>query len=190
MEKNQIKLKEELAPKDILAYFEEKYETQEIVSPKTIYNWLRKLKIDCIQPRPSRNRDIRYKKSDVLKLEKAKGHRLKSLQHKYKQKEDYEKRAQIERDKFKAYYDQMTDQDSQEDLALYEVQAKKIIQEDMLRMTFERLFPTTSFDSQELARNLRVVDLKDIEDFAKEEDGLSIDYIENKLYIKNKKSKE
>lgn len=181
-----IQLKEELAPREILEYFEQKYETQEIVAPKTIYNWLRKLKIDCIQPRPSRNRDIRYKKSDVLKLEKAKEHRLKSLQHKYKKIEDYEKRAQIERDKFKAYYDQIADQNGQEDLASYEAKAKGMIKDDMLRMTFEKLFPDISFDSQELARNLRVVDLKDIEDFAKEEDGLSIDYIENKLYIKNK----
>ena len=55
-----MKLKEALAPKDILEYFEEKYKTKEIVASKTIYNWLRELGIECIQPRPSRRLSMDY----------------------------------------------------------------------------------------------------------------------------------
>ncbi|WP_130807932.1 hypothetical protein [Senegalia massiliensis] len=191
MGKDYIRLNEEVSPKEILNYFEEKYETKAIVTPKTIYNWLKELNIECIQPKPKRNKDIRYKKSDVLKLEKAKENRLRDLQYKYKQKSEFEQRAQIEIDKEQEYNSHRTYEKIEEDtipsIDSYKGLAEQIIKDDMLRMCFKELFPNIEFDSQKLTKNLAIRSLRNIVDFSREEIGEAIEYIENKIYIKNKK---
>ncbi len=181
-------LNDEVKPKEILEYFEGKYNTANIVSQRTIKNWLNELGIECIQPRPKRNADIRYKKSDVLKLEEAKKENLLQKQHQDLWESKKVKIAEEERKKEQDYYDylsSMTEEErTLEDNSLsYYVQADEIIKNDMLEMCFKKLFPDTTFNRDELARNL--YDSQIINNDAIK--GEAINYIKNKIYIRQGK---
>lgn len=84
-------LSNEVAQKDILGYLEEKYGVKSLVSQRTIQRWIKELGIKCIQPQPSRNRDIRYHKKDILGLEKSKRNNLLSKKDKELQRDQIKK---------------------------------------------------------------------------------------------------
>ncbi|WP_079708020.1 hypothetical protein [Paraliobacillus ryukyuensis] len=182
-------LNDEVKPKEILEYFESKYNTVNIVSQRTIKNWLNELGIECIQPRPKRNADIRYNKSDVLKLEEAKKENLLQKQHQDLWESKKMKIAEGEREKEQDYYDylsSMTEEErTLEDNSLsYYVQADEIIKNDMLEMCFKQLFPNATFNREELARNLynsQIINNDAIK-------GEAINYLKNKLYIRKEKA--
>lgn len=184
-------LNDEVKPKEILEYFEGKYNTANIVSQRTIKNWLDELGIECIQPRPKRNADIRYKKSDVLRLEEAKKENLLQKQHQDLWESKKVKIAEEEKKKMQDYYDylsSMTEEErTLEDNSLsYYVQADEIIKNDMLEMCFKKLFPDTTFNRDELARNLynsQTINSDEIK-------GEAINYIKNKIYIKKEKAQK
>ncbi|PAF20321.1 hypothetical protein CHH49_16905 [Terribacillus saccharophilus] len=183
-------LNDEVKPKEILEYLENKYDTEEIVSQRTIKRWLNELGIECIQPKPKRNSDIRYSKADVLKLEETKKEDLLQKQHLSLWKIQKEKIVEKERKKMQDYYDHLSsmteeERNSEDHLISYQLQADKIIKGEMLEMCFEKLFPNTTFDKTELAINLYNSDPNTIN--SNEVKGEAINYINKKQYKKTKK---
>ncbi|AIY04044.1 hypothetical protein Plano_0079 [Planococcus sp. PAMC 21323] len=191
-------LDEEVKQKEILEYFEGKYEEKRIVTQRTIRNWMKELKIECIQPTPKRNADRRYKKEDVLKLEQLKMDFL--FKQKYKRQEkEYEKQTsnhlkqkaidefakgiKLEEDYFR-YLNLPSHERMSEDFELQiEIQADNIIKQDMLELCFKKLFPDILLDKEELKMNLLIVDSSI--DSNDTERGIALDYLERKLYIKH-----
>lgn len=197
------KLREEVKQMEILEYFEEKYETKNIVTQRTIRNWLNDLNISCIQPTPSRNADRRYNKTEVLKLEEMKidtllQRKLKSKQKKFEE-ESYKHRKikaeklfeeqrgkSIEAMEDHIEYAKSTSKNQLGDYLEYliEKEAEEIIKKDKLERCFSKLFPNVIFNTEELKYNLLVKDnsisASDYEKFYARE------YVENKMYISEK----
>ncbi|MFD1031538.1 hypothetical protein [Metaplanococcus flavidus] len=191
-------LKEEVKQKEILEYFERKYDEKNIITQRTIRNWMKELNIECIQPTPKRNADRRYKKEDILNLEKNKmdtlfNKKYKRQQMKYesqtsnhlakKGQDEFARTVEAEED-YKRYLNAPSHVQRGEDFdRQLEVQADKIIKEDMLELCFKKLFPNTVIDRDELKENLLLLDS---EFFSNDtEKGIAMDYVERKLYIKH-----
>lgn len=182
-------LKEVVAPKEILEYLEHKYETEGIVTPKTIRNWQKNLGIECIKPTPSKNADRRYKRSDVLKMEAAKKEKLKNIQHARllkSKKENIARKSQTTQNEVNEYYINSMNSSEKDkfldDLDIsYSIEADKIIKQDMLEKCFEKLFPNYKFDKEGLKKNLYIMSSTTIA--SNEEKGAAIDFIEKKRYM-------
>lgn len=137
---------------------------------------------------------IRYRKEDVLYLEKKK--RVNLLQKRNLElsrdkitrvgleftnkaltdrQEYYEKQANMS-------HEERMQQDIDESLD-YSLSAKKYIREDMLNMVFNEIFPKVSFDKEMLIELLRIVNNPDM--FSDEEVGKAHIELEEKAYIKN-----
>ncbi|MCJ0933160.1 hypothetical protein MST22_18565 [Virgibacillus halodenitrificans] len=176
-------LNDEVSPKEILMYFEEKYQTPYIVTPKTIKRWIDELQIEHItSPPPKRNADIKYRKDDVLKIEHAKQKNLLQRRDKYLDEKWKEKKAEEQFKVFVEYqnhlmengYDEMIHADSIG--CAYEKEAKEIIFKEKVEMCFEHLFPNVEFDEKELENKL----------FIRGENPYHQDGIEADEYIKKK----
>lgn len=183
---------------EILEYFESKYETKKIISQRTIRNWLKKYGIEYIQPVPEKYADRRYMKEDILKLEQYKMDDLLKKQFNQKQKEYEEQstsklleKVQGEVEKRIAYnqeYLQFVSSPSyerrgEEISEQIEIEAEDRIKNDMLKMCFEKLFPNTVFDKEELKNNLILLDSEVFTENI--ESGIAMDYLERRLYIKH-----
>lgn len=194
-DRHEMKLNDEVMPKEILKFLNEKYEVPEpfdIVDSRTIRRWIDELGIECVQPRPKRNRDIRYHKEDVLKLEKLKRQSLlnyadkKVKQQKLEEIGETEEKRHIEG--LKNYVsnhdvDRMELEENAERI-WYENKANEIIQKEMLEMCFNKLFPNVEFDEKELAKSLYVKN--NIDQYDSLEYGKAITFLESKSYIKRK----
>lgn len=77
------RLDREIEQQDIVTFLERVYEAPGFITQRTVVRWLDELDIDCIQPRPRRNRDIRYAKSDILRLTLEKADNLRRLREKF-----------------------------------------------------------------------------------------------------------
>ncbi|MDL4935195.1 hypothetical protein P2T63_09210 [Ligilactobacillus murinus] len=185
-------LNEEVAQNEILDFIDTKYGANQLVTQRTIQRWLEELGIDCIQPRPKRNRDIRYRKSDVLKLEEIKRTNLLRKKNKELARKDKEKIATDMQKKEIEYNQQlasMTDVDRRQqeidDMYDYEVPALNKIREDKLEMCFRKLFPDVKFDMEHLEKILFTINEPSMHsDF---EYGQAIVDFKEKAYIKNYK---
>ncbi|NVB32097.1 hypothetical protein HAU45_00955 [Bacillus licheniformis] len=183
-------LNEVVKPKEIMEYFDYKYDSYMIVSQKTIKRWIDELGIECIQPKPQRNKDIRYKKSDVLKLEEEKQYNLLKKAEKQIRDREIKKIAHASRRKIQEYYDMLssvTDEERRENefqqsLSDYSVPAENTIKQDMVEMCFKELFPNVEFNKEELKKCLFITDNQDM--FNDLEYGKAKLYLEEKLYIK------
>src|SRR5690606_37846654 len=154
-------LNEEVAQHEILDFIDMKYGVNQLVTQRTIQRWLDELGIDCIQPRPKRNRDIRYRKSDVLKLEKIKRTNLLRKKNKELTRKDKEKIAtdmQKKEIEYNQWLASVTDVDRRqqeiEDMYDYKVPALNKIREDKLEMCFRKLFADVKFDVEHLEKIL------------------------------------
>ncbi|MCD2369831.1 hypothetical protein LQ247_14500 [Bacillus sp. BS3(2021)] len=182
-------LNEVVKPKEIMEYFDYKYDSYMIVSQKTIKRWIDELGIECIQPKPQRNKDIRYKKSDVLKLEEEKEYNLLKKAEKQIRDREIKKIAHASRRKIQEYYDMLssvTDEERRENefqqsLSDYSVPADNTIKQDMVEMCFKELFPNVEFNKEELKKCLFITDNQDM--FNDLEYGKAKLYLEEKLYI-------
>lgn len=180
-------LNDEVSPKEILMYFEEKYQTPYIVTPKTIKRWIDELQIEHItSPPPKRNADIKYKKDDVLKIEHAKRKNLLQRRDKYLDEKWKEKKAEEQFEVFVEYqnhlmengYDEMTHADSIGNA--YDKEAKEIIFKEKVEMCFRHLFPNIEFDEKELKSKLFIRD-----EYPYLQDGVEAsEYIKKKFFIK------
>lgn len=191
-----------MAPREILEYLSNKYETQNIVDRKTIYNWLEKMGITYItDPMPSRRADYRYYKSDVLKMELENRQTLlrkRELSMKFKTLENKGKDAVKERlDETKN--DVKKSLKREEDNRVLskfehakivranaiEEKANTIIRDEMLEMCFKKLFPNFYFDKEELKKQLNIVE--GITYSGKPSElGEAIDYVKNRKFFKKK----
>lgn len=187
-------LKEEVAPKEILKFLQDKYEVNYLVHQRTIKRWIDELNIECIKPRPKRNRDIKYKKSDVLKLEGVKRGSLLRLKNKELDKASRERMGkqmkQILEDGRVEYNNSlfnMTDEEKRqqdiEDMYDFSHAAIKHIKEDKLEMCFKKLFPNVVFDQKELENLLLINSEPDM--YTDEEYGQAKIDLEIKSYRKN-----
>lgn len=189
-------LKEEVAQKEILNFFESKYGVKYLVTQKTIQRWLKSSGIECIQPRPNRNSDIRYRKSDILKLEKLK--RVNLLKKRNAELEKMSRKEvggiikQTLEDSERSYNDSLSSmtpgdlrQQDIDDSHNYSGEALKQIREDKLEMCFNKLFPNVVFDQKKLEEILFIRN----EPFmhTDEECGQAEEEFESKAYIKNYK---
>lgn len=77
------RLNHEVEQQDIVTFLERVYDAPGFITQRTIRLWLKELDIDCIQPRPRRNRDIRYTKPDILRLTLEKADNLRRLREKF-----------------------------------------------------------------------------------------------------------
>lgn len=178
---------EEVSPKEILMYFEDKYQTPDIVTPRTIKRWIDELQIKHItSPPPKKNADIKYKRADVLKIEQVKMKSLLRRRDKYLNEKWIEKEAEEQFEVFVEYqnhlmengYDEMTHADSIENA--YDNEAKEIIFREKVEMCFEHLFPNIKFDEEELKNKLFIRD-----EYPHLQDGVEAnEYIKKKFFIK------
>ncbi|WP_277680273.1 MerR family transcriptional regulator, partial [Gracilibacillus dipsosauri] len=169
-----------------------KYGVNQLVTQRTIQRWLDELGIDCIQPRPKRNRDIRYRKSDVLKLEKIKRTNLLRKKNKELTRKDKEKIAtdmQKKEIEYNQWLASMTDVDRRqqeiEDMYDYKTPALKKIREDKLEMCFRKLFPDVKFDVEHLEKILFTIYEPSMHSDL--EYGQALVDLREKAYIKNYK---
>ncbi|MCG1010379.1 MerR family transcriptional regulator [Salinicoccus sp. ID82-1] len=187
-------LKEEVAQKEILDFIEKKYGVKYLVTQRTIQRWIEELNIDCIQPRPTRNRDIRYRKSDILKLEEIKRVNLLRKKNKELKRENIkilgenmkneEEKARIE------YYNSLSNiseadmrQHEIDNMYDYSVPALNRIKEDKLEMCFKKLFPDVSFEQEHLEKILFIINEPSMH--SDSEYGQAILELKEKAYIKN-----
>lgn len=184
MDKYKELLDDEVAPMEILDYFEKKYTTENIVSQKTIYNWLKELGINYINPHEKRNRALRYKKSDVLRLEKEKKERLEYL--KQKRIEEYERNAQEEIENYQKFQSERTyeTEEHENEKARILIAVEREIKNTKLEMCFSKLFPDVKFDEERLAKDLYIMQERLSGKYSYEEIGRAKYSLENKLYIK------
>ncbi|MCC2441668.1 MerR family transcriptional regulator [Bacillus paranthracis] len=185
-------LNEEVAQHEILDFIDMKYGVNQLVTQRTIQRWLDELGIDCIQPRPKRNRDIRYRKSDVLKLEKIKRTNLLRKKNKELTRKDKEKIAtdmQQKEIEYNQWLASVTDVDRRqqeiEDMYDYKVPALNKIREDKLEMCFRKLFPDVKFDVEHLEKILFTINEPSMHSDL--EYGQAIVDLKEKAYIKNYK---
>lgn len=185
-------LNEEVAQHEILDFIDMKYGVNQLVTQRTIQRWLDELGIDCIQPRPKRNRDIRYRKSDVLKLEKIKRTNLLRKKNKELTRKDKEKIAtdmQQKEIEYNQWLASVTDDDRRqqeiEDMYDYKVPALNKIREDKLEMCFRKLFPDVKFDVEHLEKILFTINEPSMHSDL--EYGQAIVDLKEKAYIKNYK---
>ncbi|WP_440614973.1 MerR family transcriptional regulator [Bacillus subtilis] len=185
-------LNEEVAQHEILDFIDMKYGVNQLVTQRTIQRWLDELGIDCIQPRPKRNRDIRYRKSDVLKLEKIKRTNLLRKKNKELTRKDKEKIAtdmQKKEIEYNQWLASMTDVDRRqqeiEDMYDYKAPALKKIREDKLEMCFRKLFPDVKFDVEHLEKILFTISESSMHSDL--EYGQALVDLREKAYIKNYK---
>jgi len=185
-------LNEEVAQHEILDFIDMKYGVNQLVTQRTIQRWLDELGIDCIQPRPKRNRDIRYRKSDVLKLEKIKRTNLLRKKNKELTRKDKEKIAtdmQKKEIEYNQWLASVTDVDRRqqeiEDMYDYKVPALNKIREDKLEMCFRKLFPDVKFDVEHLEKILFTINEPSMHSDL--EYGQAIVDLKEKAYIKNYK---
>nr|WP_289038879.1 MerR family transcriptional regulator [uncultured Allobacillus sp.] len=183
-------LNEEVAQHEILDFIDMKYGVNQLVTQRTIQRWLDELGIDCIQPRPKRNRDIRYRKSDVLKLEKIKRTNLLRKKNKELTRKDKEKIAtdmQQKEIEYNQWLASVTDDDRRqqeiEDMYDYKVPALNKIREDKLEMCFRKLFPDVKFDVEHLEKILFTINEPSMHSDL--EYGQAIVDLKEKAYIKN-----
>lgn len=180
-------LGEEVSPKEILMYFEDKYQTPDIVTPKTIKRWIDELQIGHItSPPPKRNADIKYKRDDVLKIEQVKMKNLLRRRDKYLNEKWVEKKAEEQFELFVEYQNQLMengyDEITYSDTVgyKYEEEAKKIIFIEKVEMCFEHLFPNVKFDENELKNKLFERD-----EYPDLKEGIEAnEYIKKKLFKK------
>lgn len=185
-------LNEEVAQNEILDFIDMKYGANQLVTQRTIQRWLEELGIDCIQPRPKRNRDIRYRKSDVLKLEEIKRTNLLRKRNKELARKDKEKVAtdmQKKEIEYNEWLASMTDDDRRQqeidDMYDYNVPALNKIREDKLEMCFRKLFPDVKFDKEHLEKILFTINEPSMH--SELEYGQAVLDLKEKAYIKNYK---
>lgn len=193
-EKPENKLNEEVKQMEIAKYIDNKYESRKLVSTRTIQRWLKEFGINCIEPRPKKNADIRYKKSDVIKLVENKNEdliRKKNAGKFYKEfdKEKEELAREIRRMKIEVNEIQSNlteDEIHQEEIDSifdYSKQASDIIAKEKLEMCFNQLFPDTIFDQEHLERLLLTTHEDSM--YSELEVGEAIIELQEKRYIKN-----
>ncbi|MED0866759.1 hypothetical protein [Bacillus safensis] len=189
-------LNDEVEQNEILDFIDKKYGVNQLVTQRTIQRWLEELGIDCIQPRPKRNRDIRYRKSDILKLEELKRVNLLRKRNKELERQDKEKIATGMKDGFERatqeYNDMLASMTVEErrqreidDMYDYSVPALNKIREDKIEMCFRKLFPDVKFDQEHLERILFTINEPSMHSDL--EYGQAVVELKEKAYIKNYK---
>lgn len=188
--KKQIELKDEVSTKEIIEYFEDKYNTPGILSDTTFRRWRDELQIKHItSPPPKRNADIKYRKNDVLKMEQAKMKNLLRKREAYLNEKWLDKEASEQFEIFVKYQEQMEEQGHKNRNSLdsigyqYEELMRDIIFKIKIEMCFEHLFPDVDFDEDALKNNLFVRD-----EYPYLKEGIEArEYIENRMFIIAKK---
>lgn len=186
----------EVEQKEILEFLEKKYGVKYLVTQRTIQRWIEELEIECIQPRPKRNRDIRYKKSDILKLEELKRVNLLKKRNKELERDDREKIGRDLKNDFEkaeiGHYDSLTNMTAEDrrqqdidNVYDYKSEALNQIKEDKLEMCFSKLFPNVKFDQDKLEAILFVKNEPSMH--TEEEYGQATLEFNEKAYIKNYK---
>lgn len=196
METNDL-LSEEVSSTEFLWYLQDKYNTKDIISRKTLNNWCKDAGIQPINTEV-RKADIKYPRARLLELEYLKQNILKKRKfdamktsQRNKEAEEYAKWT------FGAYEDHdllMKQEDEQnsrpnssdELYGFCKETAESMIKNEMLEMCFHKLYPETYFDFDELVDNLFVVEPQAI--VTNNERLEAKQYIDTKQFIKKRKA--
>lgn len=188
-------MEERLSTKDMLEIIEEKYGMPEIITVRTLQNWINELKIKPVTTDGTRQADIRYsKKNFEMLLERKEESLKKNKKNAWRRQVSFSKAEKIVDEANQSEY--MTidnlirtrEQDSLKNLSdgLYYTNkqaVEQIIKDDMLELCFKKLFPKKSFDEEKMIEmySIKIGDF-DATDVERAE---AIRYMKEKEYIKN-----